>query len=304
MKVARTSALYFGFQGLLIFAWWGMLLLVPESRRSFLIDPNSETSLMSFWLADIGMLGFGSLVTACLCARHSEYRTISAWFVTRAVAYPTIYCTTLAIMTDVGWLGVILMFPAMTWSGAFSVGMTFSKGMFRPSKESSANWIIFKTFTQIIVVWSIILVIFPYLITIVEGKLGIARLSFPFQHLLAIVLFAIISLLGVYAAYVMSKVGKGTPLPLDHARNLVVIGPYRYVRNPMAVSGIGQGCAVALYLGSPLVLLYALMGSLIWQLIFRPLEEDNLIERFGNEYTDYSSDVKCWIPRMRPYQRY
>ena len=100
----------------------------------------------------------------------------------------------------------------------------------------------------------------------------------------------------------MSKFGRGTPLPLDHAQHLVIQGPYKYVRNPMAVSGIGQGLAVALILGSPLTVLYALMGSLIWQLIFRPLEDDDLEARFGTAFREYRKNVRCWIPRLDPYQ--
>ena len=100
----------------------------------------------------------------------------------------------------------------------------------------------------------------------------------------------------------MSRVGRGTPLPLDHARNFVVVGPYVFVRNPMAVSGVGQGLAVALVLGLPLVAVYALMGSLVWQLVFRPSEEDDLRESFGQEYERYVDRVKCWIPRMRRYE--
>ena len=60
-----------------------------------------------------------------------------------------------------------------------------------------------------------------------------------------VVLFVVFSSIGVWSAVVMSRIGKGTPLPLDHASDLVVVGPYKYVRNPMAVSGIGQGLAVA-----------------------------------------------------------
>jgi protein-S-isoprenylcysteine O-methyltransferase Ste14 len=70
----------------------------------------------------------------------------------------------------------------------------------------------------------------------------------------------------------------------------------------MAISGVGQGLAVGLFLGSPLVLIYALMGGLIWQLIFRPLEEADLLEHFGVDYEMYRSEVHCWIPRLRPYQ--
>jgi len=205
-------------------------------------------------------------------------------------------------MTDRGWLGVTLMLQAMLWSGVFAVGMSFSAEMFRPAADSSWNWIVVKTLSQIAVVWTIILGIFPYLITFLEDKLGINRVHFAFQRPVAATVFVLISSVGVWAAFVMSKTGLGTPLPLDHARRLVVKGPYAYVRNPMAVSGIGQGLAVAVFLGSPLVAVYAVIGSLIWQFIFRPLEEEDLLLRFGQEYEDYRREVKCWMPRPTAYQ--
>jgi protein-S-isoprenylcysteine O-methyltransferase Ste14 len=257
---------------------------------------------MAFWLADLAFIGTGSLTASVLCIREPQYAKLAAWFVTGAVSYAALYCLVFTWMTDVGWLGVVLMLPAMIWSGVFAVGITFEKAMFRKAADTSTGWIITKTFTQITVVWSIILVLFPWLLTIVEDKLGITRFEFAYQRPIAAAIFILISSLGVYSAYVMSRIGKGTPLPLDHATRLVIKGPYAYVRNPMALSGIGQGLAVALFLGSPLVALYALMGSLIWQLIFRPLEEDDLSRRFEADYDEYRQNVKCWIPRSRPYQ--
>lgn len=254
---------------------------------------------MAFWLADVAFLGIGSIVSSWLIYRADRLREAAAWFVTGCVSYASVYCLAFAWMTDVGWLGVTLMFPAMIWSGVFAVGMTFETAMFRPAAKTGTNWIVFKTFAQIVIVWGIILVVIPILITRVEDKLGIPRLEFTGQWAIAGVLFVAISSLGVYAAYVMSRIGKGTPLPLDHARELVIKGPYAYVRNPMAVSGIGQGLAVALFLGSPLVIAYALMGSLIWQLVFRPLEEAELLNRFGDQYQKYADRVKCWVPRGR-----
>ncbi len=301
-KVRRTAAVYFLVQGIGVFIWWLILYLEPSMRKYFQLDASSQTSLMAFWLADLAFLGVGSLAAAWLCFRKHQYVQIAAWFVTGAVSYAAIYCLAFALMTDVGWLGVTFMFPAMIWSGVFAVGMSFEETMFRKAADTSTNWILVKTFTQIIVVWSIILVVFPYLITIVEDNIGIARLDSPYQKPLAAFLFVAISSIGIYAAFTMSRIGKGTPLPLDHAKKLVVRGPYAYVRNPMAVSGVGQGLAVAMFLGSPLVVLYALMGSLVWQLIFRPLEEDDLSRRFGAEYEEYRKAVKCWIPRTAAYQ--
>lgn len=302
MKVYRNASVYFMLQGIAVLLWWILLLAEPRSRKYFLLEPTSDLSLMSFWLPDLVILCVGSIATSILCLRIKEYAKYAAWLLSGAIGYASLYCFVYAMKTDVGWLGVALMFPATIWTGVFAVGISVGKGMFREARDSSVNWVLAKTLSQIVIVWSLILIVFPYLITIIEDKIGIVRLQFPFQRIIAVVLFITISSIGVWAAIAMSRIGRGTPLPLDHARALVVVGPYSYVRNPMAVSGIGQGLAVALFLGSPLVLIYALTGSLIWQLVFRPLEEDELAARFGDPYTDYCDAIKCWRPALKAYQ--
>jgi protein-S-isoprenylcysteine O-methyltransferase Ste14 len=303
MKIRHTAAIYYTLQGIAVIAWWTLLFFVPASRRYFQLESNSETSLLAFWLADLSFLGMGSLVAALLCFRSSQHAPTASWFVTGAVSYATMYCLAFAFFTDTGWLGVSLMLPAMIWSGNFSIAISsVSNAMFRQAKASSTHWILLKTFAQIFIVWSLILVVFPYFITILEDKLGVSRISFPFQKIISALLFIGISLIGLTSAYTMSRVGRGTPLPLDTAPNLVISGSYSYVRNPMAVSGIGQGLAVALFLGSPLTAIYTLMGAFIWQFIFRPLEEEDLLKRFGADYENYCRAVRCWIPRINSYK--
>lgn len=300
-KVRKAAALYFLAQGLGVVAWWILLVAWPESRLMFVLEPNRETSLLAFWLADLLFIAAGSLAVAVLIYQRNRYTTAAMWLVTGAVSYASLYTLVFVLFTDRGWLGVVMMMPSMIWSGVFAMGLTVGGDMFRSAKPTSTNYVLIKTFTQIVIVWSLILIIFPYLITVVEEKLGIPRPEFAYQQSLGVVLFVAVSSIGVWAAIVMSRIGKGTPLPLDHATALVVRGPYSYVRNPMAVSGVGQGLAVALFLGSPLVALYALMGSLIWQLIFRPLEEDDLALRFGEAYGEYCTAIKCWVPNAKPY---
>lgn len=94
----------------------------------------------------------------------------------------------------------------------------------------------------------------------------------------------------------MSTLGAGTPLPSAMANRLVIAGPYRWIRNPMAVAGIVQGAAVGFVLQSWLVVNYAVLGSLVWNYAVRPLEEADLAERFGEEFQQYREKVKCWIP--------
>ncbi len=301
MKVQRSASVYFLVQGVGVFAWWLLLLLVPATGAYFEMGSSGDV-LRAFWLPDVVLLGFGSMVAAYFCKTNHKFQSIALWFVAGLMAYACFYCLSFSILTDSGWPGVVLMVPAMLWSGLFAVVLSpVQELMFRPANPASTNWILAKTFIQIVVIWGLILVLFPILISRVEPKVGIASISFPFQAQIAVVCFAVMSSLGLWSAYSMSKAGKGTPLPLDHAPDLVVTGAYAHVRNPMAVSGIGQGIAVALYFGSPLILMYAVVGSLMWQVVFRPLEEEDLAGRIGADYEDYCRNVSCWIPAWRAY---
>ncbi|MEL7222174.1 MAG: isoprenylcysteine carboxylmethyltransferase family protein, partial [Bacteroidota bacterium] len=117
--------------------------------------------------------------------------------------------------------------------------------------------------------------------------------------IVAITLFVLFSMIGLYSAYIMVLFGQGTPLPLDQTQQLVTKGPYKYVRNPMAIAGVGQGIAVAILFCSIHVLVYTLIGAILWQLVVRPLEEKDMLKRFGNDYLAYKRRVRCWIPKIK-----
>jgi protein-S-isoprenylcysteine O-methyltransferase Ste14 len=303
MNIRHRASVYFALQGAAVVLWWIWLFSIPSSRSYFRMG-DSDAVLLAFWLPDLLLLAGGSLAASAFCFFGSRFAPSALWFAAGVAGYATFYCLSFALMTDTGWLGFALMFPAMILSGNFAVALSppIEKLMFRRSAEAATGWILTKTFAQIVVVWSLILLVFPWLIVRLEDKLGVARFQFPAQKPLAMVLFGLLSLLGVSGAYTMARIGRGTPLPMDTASRLVVRGIYAYVRNPMAISGIGQGLAVGLFLGSPLVLVYALLGGLVWQLVFRPLEEADLAKNFGADYESYRGTVKCWIPRVKPYQ--
>jgi protein-S-isoprenylcysteine O-methyltransferase Ste14 len=96
--------------------------------------------------------------------------------------------------------------------------------------------------------------------------------------------------------------GRGTLAPWDPPRQLVVRGPYRYVRNPM-ISGV-----VFVLFGEALLLLSR--PHLTWALIFLGinsvyiplLEEPGLAARFGEDYREYCRQVPRLIPRLRPWE--
>jgi protein-S-isoprenylcysteine O-methyltransferase Ste14 len=95
--------------------------------------------------------------------------------------------------------------------------------------------------------------------------------------------------------------GKGTLAPWDPPRHLVVVGPYRYVRNPM-ISGItfvAFGESLIL-LSSPHFLwaLFFLANNLAWIPFY---EEPHLERLFGDDYRAYRKHVRRFIPRLRPW---
>jgi protein-S-isoprenylcysteine O-methyltransferase Ste14 len=167
--------------------------------------------------------------------------------------------------------------------------------IFREARAAGPGWNVAKTMAQVVVFWGTLLFLFPWLITGAEARLGIA--GFPPQRWLGGALFAVASAVGLAAAYTMAVAGEGTPLPLDHPRRLVVRGPYGVVRNPMAVAGIAQGCAVGFFAGSYGVIAYSLSGALAWHFGIRPFEERHLRAKFGEAYEAYRRRVGLWIPR-------
>ncbi len=170
----------------------------------------------------------------------------------------------------------------------------------REARPASWRWNVAKTLAQTVLFWSVFLVLLPAGVLAVESRLGLesGRFAAPGWEIAGVVLFALGGTLGLTSGAVMAVRGGGTPLPADCARQLVIAGPYRYLRNPMAVAGLTQGVAVGLVLGSPAVVLYAMAGGPLWNAFVRPREERDLEARFGDPYCRYRERVWCWIPKV------
>jgi len=169
--------------------------------------------------------------------------------------------------------------------------------MFKPAKSKNRIWNLTKTFIQTGIFWLIFLYQIPSLILKIESNIGI--IGFESQKQIGWILFCFFSLLGIYSGYTMSSIGTGTPLPLDCPNKLVIEGPYKLVRNPMAIAGIGQGICVGIITGSFSIVVYSLSGAILWHLFVRPIEEKDLEQRFGEAYLNYKTQIKCWIPNFK-----
>jgi protein-S-isoprenylcysteine O-methyltransferase Ste14 len=96
--------------------------------------------------------------------------------------------------------------------------------------------------------------------------------------------------------------GRGTPMPIDPPRRLVVAGPYRYVRNPMYVAALLVILGQAALFGATSLLWYAAVYALLAHAFVVGYEERTLARRFGTEYAAYRAAVGRWLPRrLTPY---
>src|SRR5579864_3642567 len=98
--------------------------------------------------------------------------------------------------------------------------------------------------------------------------------------------------------------GRGTPAPMAPPKRLVVVGLYRYVRNPMYLGffigwiGLwvvfGHANLVAIAVASA-----AILGVALFVLLY---EEPTLRKLFGADYEEYCRNVHRWVPRMHAWQ--
>jgi protein-S-isoprenylcysteine O-methyltransferase Ste14 len=108
----------------------------------------------------------------------------------------------------------------------------------------------------------------------------------------------------VWCWYEFTTRGRGTPLPLDPPRRLVVAGPYQYVRNPMYVAAILVLLGQAIFHAAASLLWYAAGFALAAHALVVGYEERSLAHRFGADYAAYRAAVGRWLPRrLRPYKQ-
>jgi protein-S-isoprenylcysteine O-methyltransferase Ste14 len=112
--------------------------------------------------------------------------------------------------------------------------------------------------------------------------------------------FFFIGLWGILLVWTMQNLGKNLTdtVVTRRAHTLVTGGPYRFVRHPFYVA-----FALALLGGSMLAAnWFVLVSGLIplgFLIIRTRIEEEKLVERFGDDYRDYMAKTGRFFPRLR-----
>jgi protein-S-isoprenylcysteine O-methyltransferase Ste14 len=99
--------------------------------------------------------------------------------------------------------------------------------------------------------------------------------------------------------------GHGTPAPIAPPQKLVVVGFYRYVRNPMYVGFLVGWLGLWLVFGrANFALMIAALLVIAGVALFVQLYEEPTLRRmFGAQYEEYCKNVPRWVPRLHPWHQ-
>lgn len=293
-----TARLYFAIQALAGALWWIAVPLSDTVRRATLGD----LPIVPVAVLDVPLF----VVASALVAAGLRW---ALWVVTPWTALVAVAMSVYATLTSLAGWGALLMVIAAGASVVSAIILRYGRApvewmvtgplAFRSADRVGTARLLARTGMQTLFFWGTFLLVIPVVVSLVEAQ-WMLRIDVPLAVRIAGgVLLVCATALGIWSAVSMSVKGEGTPLPSQMARRLVTTGPYRYVRNPMAVAGIAQCVAVGLLLGSWMVVAYSLFGSILWNTVVRPLEEADLESRFGSDFAAYRSRVACWVP-VRP----
>ncbi len=98
--------------------------------------------------------------------------------------------------------------------------------------------------------------------------------------------------------------GRGTPMPVIPPQRLVVVGFYRYVRNPMYVGFAAGWIGLWIVFGHASIAAIAAVAAVALgvHLFVVFYEEPTLRGKFGKDYEEYCQNVRRWRPRWRAWE--
>lgn len=142
----------------------------------------------------------------------------------------------------------------------------------------------------------LLLVVFGGLFT--DRALGLPRLLSGTPGLLiGLILLAMGLPLWAWCLMVFRR-ARGTPVPFNPPRELVVVGPYAWLRNPMATGVFASLLGVGFLLHSlSMVCVWTPAAFVLHAIAVLRVEEPELELRFGPAYRDYRRRVPMFVPR-------
>ena len=102
--------------------------------------------------------------------------------------------------------------------------------------------------------------------------------------------------LALWTIFAQIKLASGTPFPMLPTQKLLIVGPFKYCRNPMTLGTIVVYAGAAIWVGSYMALFAVVLFALILIIYLKLVEEKELEMRFGPEYVAYKKNTPFMLP--------
>ncbi|MFW9887793.1 MAG: methyltransferase family protein [Candidatus Thorarchaeota archaeon] len=141
----------------------------------------------------------------------------------------------------------------------------------------------------------------PFLIFNVDIQILIDIFTFPADiipqpyNLIGILFIPIGMLLIIWANYSLLYVGRitlGNREPMQRPEALVLVGPYRFSRNPLYLGCLMALFGLAIVLSSVVTAVLFVLTYIVFRYVFIKREETILEEEFGDEYREFKRRVR------------
>ncbi len=131
----------------------------------------------------------------------------------------------------------------------------------------------------------------------VDHYLGISSFFYGLGNVivggLAIIIGGIVA---IWTIVIQIRLASGTPFPMLPTKKLLIVGPFKYCRNPMTLGTILAYAGIAILIGSFSALVAVVVFAAILVGYLKIIEEKELQMRFGSEYVEYKNKTPFIIP--------
>jgi len=109
----------------------------------------------------------------------------------------------------------------------------------------------------------------------------------------------------IWSNWALYRIGKGGPTDVfglsvsPQTHKLVIVGLYRYSRNPMVFGALSIYLSLGVFLNSTLCLVFLLMTLPFVILYLKSTEEKRLLKDFGQAFVDYQQKVPLIFPLIK-----
>lgn len=162
------------------------------------------------------------------------------------------------------------------------------------SERSSQQRVLRAAATTVVGLASI-LVLLPLLLGWLNTMLGWPQWRHPGLRATGVGSIVVGSAIIAHCTWTFARIGRGSTIPTDPPRLLVIRGLYHYSRNPIYVGDAAVILGIAFLNGGLAPLLYVGLYVVAMEALIVLREEPGLKKRFGSDYERYCSEVPRWL---------